>query len=307
MKRIVIGFITVGLAMLAAPASASTLSLAGNDEMYQVSCDGSHQRNQLTQVHLAEQTVTTIGTGEGAPGSACASQGALIASTGWFYYVDWANNDRLLRTDLETGSIEVIGILHEGGAGMDIDSLAVGPGEQVYAIRNHNLYNLNLDDASVSLATAIDPTGLSLGHLYGFAYDPSSKHYYVVDDEGDSLYKLNVETGHLTYVATNSDFWVGSMDFDSDGYMWFNGDDNGVYRVWPSQFGNSSKIRGSGDLDYLGDNIYSESLQILRDPIPAKDKDNEGLAYTGAADISWVLGFAGIAGLGAVALRRRAK
>lgn len=302
MKRIVIGFITVGLALLAAPATASTLSLAGNDEMYQVSCGGTNV-NQLLKVDLSTESLTVIGTGEGPPGSGCAYQGALVSTTGWFYFIDIQADDRLLRANLETGDIEVLGTFHDGGSLPQMKSLAAGPDGEIYAISGRNLYSVDLTDASLTLVTTIDEAGLTDGGLYGFAYDPKTDKFYVADS-GDGLFSLDITTGDVTLVGTNSDFWIGSMDFDSDGYLWFNGDGFGVARASLHNFGDTSKIRVSGD---LSDTAYSESLQILRDPIPAKDKNNEGLAYTGAADISWVLGFGGIAGLGAVALRRRAK
>jgi hypothetical protein len=301
-KKLVILLVSACLGLSTAPAMASPLTLPGNDLMFQVSCDGSHNRNQLSQVNLATSRLSVIGVGDGSPGQACASQGAFAAE-GWYYFVDYYQDDRLRRTNLETGEIDVIGTLHDESGNRNIQSIAVGPTGDVYAIGSHNLYHLNIADASLTLATAIDDTGLTLGGMYGFAYDPTTQKFWVADDSGAGLYKLNVDTGHLTFVASNPDYWVGSMDFDSDGNLWFNGDGDYVARVAPSQFGDSSKIRQSDPLIYETDNIYSESLLIVRDPIP--EKKPEGLAYTGAADVTWILWLAAFAVIGAVVLRRR--
>ena len=297
MKKLIVAGASLALLFApVAPASANPTLPAG-DALYEMSCDGNINGFQLHSLNTSDNTRTAIGTSTGS--LECALQGAVLPGTNWFYFIAVGTPNRLVRANLTSGLTEVIGELRQEGVARSALSLAIDDNGNTYALTNDTLYSVNLSTGALTNPVVANTNDLAGGSPYGFAFDPKTNKFYVAEDGGGGLYWLNVGTGVFTLVATNTDYWVGSMAFDSNGYLWVNGDTNQVSRVAISDFGNSANWIDSAA---LSPNVYSESLAIAR---PASDDDEEGLANTGSADATpYLLGGLLAAGI-ALAIRRR--
>jgi LPXTG-motif cell wall-anchored protein len=295
-KMIVAGASFALLFAPVAPASANPTLPAG-DVLYEMSCDGMINGFQLHLLNTSDNTRTAIGTATGAV--QCASQGAILPGTDWFYFTNFA--DTLFRADVTSGLTEVIGDLRDAGVARDIDSLAMDDNGNAYALSGETLFSVDLSSGNLTSVAAANFATFG-GTPNGFAYDPTTDKFYVAEDGDSNLYSLNMSTGGLTFIATNSDYWVGSMSFDSDGNLWVNGDGNQVSRVAIGDFGNSANWIDSAA---LSPNVYSESLVIARPASNDEEDENESLANTGSADATpYLLGGLLAAGI-ALAFRRR--
>jgi hypothetical protein len=288
------------------PALAVTPTLPSGDRMFQMPCDsGATNDFQLFDLDLSSEDLVPVGNGSGVNGgNDCASQGAILPGTDWFYFIEWTGAvDTLVRVDVSTGEVDVIGAMRDEGSHASLYSLAIGPNGNAYALSYDYLYAVNLDTGDLVQLNEPAVYDLNEGYPYGFAYDPTTEHFYVVEDGGGELLRLNVSTGDMTSIATNDNHWVGSIAFDSDGYFWFNGIGANVRRSSLQTFGDNSSILATGNILLEGNPVFSESLGILRPE--ATDDDSEGLAPTGSTDVSALAALAGLAGLAAVAIRRR--
>lgn len=299
MKKLLIAAVSLALLLApVAPASANPTLPAG-DALYEMSCDNTVNDYLFFSVNSADNTRTAIGNGMGVNVvTECAFQGAMLPGTDWFYFPD-PYDDKLVRVDVTTGLSEVVGLLRDSGTFRGIWSLAIHDNGTAYALSDESLFSVNLSTGALTpIVVGYDLAG---SFTYGFAYDPKTDKFYVAEDGSDGLYSLDITTGVFTLLATNSDYWVGSMSFDSEGYLWVNGADDQVSRVALSGFGNSANWVDSAPLI---PNVYSESLVIVRGP-GGGDDDEEGLANTGSADATpYLLGGLLAAGI-AFALRRR--
>jgi LPXTG-motif cell wall-anchored protein len=300
MKKMIVAGVSFALLFApVAPASANPTLPAG-DVLYEMSCDGMINGFQLHLLNTSDNTRTAIGTATGAV--QCASQGAILPGTDWFYFTDFA--DTLVRADVTSGLTEVIGDLRDAGVARDIDSLAMDDNGNAYALSGETLFSVDLSSGNLTSVAAANFATLTGGMPIGFAYDPTTDKFYVAEDGESNLYSINISTGALTFIATNSDYWVSSMSFDSDGNLWVNGGHSYVSRVAISDFGNSANWIDSAA---LSPNVYSESLAIAR--LASNDEENsdgsESLANTGSADAApYLLGGLLAAGI-ALAFRRR--
>lgn len=300
MKHLLVAGASLALLLApVAPASANPTLPAG-DVLYEMSCDFGADGFQLHSLNTSDNTRTAIGTGTA--GSECGSQGAMLQGTNWFYFVEDSPTG-LVRTDVTSGLTEVIGEFREEGAVRQVQSLAIDDNGNAYALNKQTLYSVNLTTGALTSVAAASLFEDLRGNAYGFAYDPTTDKFYVGHNGGDGLYSLNMSTGEYTLIATNFDYWTGSMSFDSDGYLWVNGDTNQVSRVAISDFGNSANWIDSAA---LSPNIYSQSLVIARAPSgEGGDDEGESLAATGSADATpYLLGGLLAAGI-ALAIRRR--
>jgi LPXTG-motif cell wall-anchored protein len=301
-KLLIVGASIALLLAPVAPASANPTLPAG-DALYEMTCDNVVADYRLHSVNTSDNTRTAVGAGTNTSNiNECGYQGAMLPGTDWFYFVDYMNGNRLVRVDVTTGVTEVIGDLREGGAYQGIYSLTINDNGNAYALSYETLFAVNLNTGGLSSLVAANTYDIAEGYPYGFAYDPKTKKYYVAEDGAGGLYTLNIGTGVFTLVATNTDYWVGSMAFDSNGYLWVNGDTNKVSRVALNRFGDSDDWVDSAA---LSPNVYSESLVIARGP-GGGDDDEEGLANTGSADATpYLVGGLLAAGIALVFRRRR--
>lgn len=296
MKRLTA--VMAGLVLLlvsTSPATASPRLLEG-DTMFEVSCDRSTNGDQLHSLNIEAGTRTPIGDGvpPGGTGSGCAGQGAIKPGTNWHYF---SGNFGLFRVNLITGVVEMVGQITKDGSPVVLSSLSIDGSGNAYGLTRYNLYSLDLSTATLSDEKPADIVALTGGAPDAFAYDEITDEFYVVEDQG-GLYRLDVATGELTLLATNQDFWVASMAFDSRGRMWVNSEGLGVTSVNLEDFGNTARW---SDWDLLSPEVYSNSLAIRR----PQTSNSENLANTGSADATaFLVGGLLAAGI-AIAIRRR--
>lgn len=299
MKKLIVAGASLALLLAPVAPASATPTLPAGDVLYEMSCDGDVSGHQLYSLNTSDNTRTAIGTGTGS--TTCALQGAVLPGSNWFYFISVGTPKSLVRTNLTSGSTEVIGELREEGADRDTSSFAIDDNGNAYALTYDTLYSVNLSTGALTNPVAANTYDLAGGYPYGFAFDSKTNKFYVAEDGGGGLYWLNIGTGGFTLIATNSDYWVGSMTFDSNGYLWVNGDTNQVSRVALSDFGNSANWIDSAP---LSPNFYSESLAIAR-PASSDDDEDESLANTGSTDATpYLVGGLLAAGI-ALALRRR--
>jgi LPXTG-motif cell wall-anchored protein len=305
MKKLIVAGASLALLFApVAPASANPTLPAG-DVLYEMSCDGDVNGFQLHSLNTSDNTRTAVGTGTA--GFKCGRQGAMLQGTNWFYFVESGDGFpySLVRTDVTSGLTEVIGEFREEGAARWVVSLAIDDNGNAYALNGQTLYSVNLTTGALTSVASASPFEDFRGNPNGFAYDPTTDKFYVGHNGGDGLYSLNMSTGAYTLIATNSDYWVGSMSFDSNGYLWVKGDYNLVSRVAISDFGNSANWIDSA---LLSPDVYGESLVIARTPSGGGgggDDEDESLANTGSTDATpYLVGGLLAAGI-ALAFRRR--
>jgi hypothetical protein len=258
--------------------------------MFEVSCDSSTNSDQLHSLNLEAGTRTPIGDGvpPGGTGSGCAGQGAIKPGTDWHYFN--GNSSDLFRVNLISGDVELVGQTMKDGSPVVLVALSIDGFGNAYGLTRYNLYSLDLLTGALSEEKPADFVALTGGSPLAFAYDEKTDEFYVVENEG-GLYQLDVATGELTLLATNSDIWVASMAFDSRGRLWVNSEGLGVTSVNLEDFGNTARW---SDWQVLSPEVYSNSLTIRR----TQTSINENLADTGAAELAPLV----IVGLGAAVL-----
>jgi hypothetical protein len=304
-KKILVVALSAMFLASSTPALAVAPTLPEGHLLFQVGCDNAVNDLQLLGVDLENEDLLTVGDGTGVNvTNDCASQGAMLPGTAWFYYIDRGGiADVLFRVDIITGETEEIGVMEDEGSWADLYSLAIGPNGNAYALSYDYLFGVNLDNGNLVQLNEPNVYDLNSGYPYGFAYDRVTKKFYIAEDGGYEIHQLNVSTGELTYVTENSDFWIGSFAFDANGDFWFNGDDSKIRRASLDNFDDSANVLATGDILLSTTEVYSESLGLA---LPDADDDSEGLAPTGSTDVSALAALAGLAGLAAVAIRRRA-
>ena len=299
MKRILTVGASLMLLVMPAHAAAANPTPPAGDKLFEVSCYHLANDHQLHSLNVRAGTRTPIGDGVGTgdTGSPCATQGAVKPGTDWLYYTD-GHSHGLFRVNLVSGEVESIGEVLFDGSRVNLISLAIDDSGNAYGLTENLLYSLNLSTATLSTEKQSDVFASTGGYPFGFAFDPRTGEFYVVESVNGGLYRLGIDTGELTLLATNTDVVVGSMAFDSSGRLWVNGDDFGVASVTLGNFGNTGRWYDTGDLSPI---VYSNSLAIRR----PQSSGNENLANTGAVEIAPLV----IVGLGAAvlafAIRRR--
>lgn len=290
----------------ATPALAVVPTLPAGNVLFQVTCDSADANDrQLMIADIVGGSNSLLGDGTGANTLGdCGLQGALAPGTDWFYYNDGTNRDTLVRVNVVTGDVEEIGAIREDSSPRDIYGIAIGPDGIAYALSYDYLYTIDLLTGELTYLNEPDVYGQNEGYPYGFAYDPKTRKFYVAEDGDGEIFSLDVSTGLLTSVNINGDFWIGSMVFDSAGYLWFNGDDFKLRRATLRTFNDNATILETADLYVGGTSVYSESLGIVRPPVT--EDESEALAPTGSSDVTGFAALAGLVGLAAVWMRRRA-
>lgn len=286
-----------------APASANP-TLPTGDALYEVTCDTTSLDHQLYSLSLADGLRTAIGSGTGVMTTGelndCALQGAILPGTDWFYHNDYSV-ETLFRTNLVTGVVEEVGLLREGGTNHGIYSIAIDDDGNAFALSYEKLFSLDLATGNLTAIVDANTYDLASGYPYGFAYDPKTDKFYVVEGGGGGLYTLNMSTGVFSHVATNLRRVVYSMTFDSHGMLWTKGLDNFVSRVSLADFGTNESWENSDEFTpaFLGASIVVARFETSED-------DEEGLANTGSTDATpYLVGGLLAAGIALVLRRRR--
>ena len=298
MKKLVIGGAALALVLSSTVAHGTEApSLPAVDAMYEISCDAEINNWQLYALDLSALTRTAIGDGTGTTtGKECALQGALLPGTDWFYYPD-NFQAFLMRVNVVTGGVEQVGAWAES-----IYSLAIDDEGNAYALTYDTLFSVNLATGALTELVEADTYGMDEGYPYGFAYDPKTDKFYMAEDGEDSLYTLNISTGEFTFVADQDAYFLGSIAFDSDGYLWTNDGQVGalVRRVPLSGFGDAPAWQETATMT---PSVASESLIIARgEPV---DSGAETLAPTGSIDPLPLVAFGAMLAGAAVVIRRR--
>lgn len=263
MKKLV--SIAAGILLVGAssPAFASvSLTLPEGDSLFIVECDNSVNDNQLYSVDAVAATVTAVGDGQGSPSEddSCASQGAQLPGTDWFYYVDWDGVDSLDRVNLVTGENEEIGVITVDGTPSSITySMTIGPDGAAYILDYDYLYSVDLETGAATQLSAPNFYDEYSGYPYAFAYDYTTEKFYVVEDADGAMYELDPATGNKIEMSYNAVYDVYSMSFDSAGNLWMNGSGNYVSVAALADFGDSSAWVDSSDLT---PSVYSESIWV---------------------------------------------
>lgn len=306
-KSIIVAAVAAALVLGTSPANAVAPSLPAGDSLFEVACDNDVPDFQLFSLDLAAMTRDLLGGGLGlsfAP--VCALQGAILPGSDWFYYPD--DQDQMWRSDLTSGDVQFVRAF-AGNVGT-VYSITITPDGDAYALDDSgdvgNLYSLDLSTGALSLVGAIaDPeVGTPFGEMYGFAYDGVTEKFYGVEDTQGRLFEFDVATRALTLLATNPDYTVRSMSFDSEGNLWVNGSGFGrtVRQLTLANFGTTANWTDSGSFNRSD---YSRSLVVRLPPVEEDSDGSESLADTGAADATpYLLGGLLAAGI-ALALRRR--
>jgi LPXTG-motif cell wall-anchored protein len=285
-------------------------ALPSGDTLFEVPCADSAPVYQLHQLDFENNARVAVGTGAGSTReNECASQGAILPGTDWFYFIDFGSIGLpLVRVNLVSGAAEVIGETTDSANSANLYSLTIGPDGRAYALSDQYLYTVNLTTGASAINIDYDFGAESAGAPYGFAYDPTTEKFYVVDS--GILFEFDVTTG----IATRTDFndgdevdpndveWTGSMAFDSSGSLWMNGSGNYVSSTTLENFAASQAWEKTSA---FSPDVYSESLALVRTESP--DDDSEGLAATGADNLA-MLGLAGalLVGTAVIVRRRRA-
>ena len=258
--------------------------------------------NQLYGVDPGSAELTAVGDGQGAPSedSSCASQGAQLPGTDWFYFVDWDATDSLDRVNLVTGEHQEIGEITVNGAPENITySLTIGPDGTAYILDYDDLYTVDLETGAATYLSSPNFYDEYSGYPYAFAYDYKTEKFYVVEDGDGAMYELDPATGNKVEMDYNEDYWVASMAFDSEGDLWINGDNNGASTVALADFGDSNLWI---DTDTFSPSVYSESIWV------SGPRAADELAETGFSPAPLFAGaaLATAAGVAIVRSRRRA-
>lgn len=303
MKKVAIALIvSSSLLFGVSPAHAVAPVLPAGDQLFESNCDDGANDHQLFSLDFVAGTRDPIGNGTGGNTlNNCATQGAILPGTDWFYYGDYEG--QLRRVDLDSGLVEPVATITGNTA--DVYALTIGPDGSAYAIDSPGAGGLNLYllDLSSGVLTPFGPlVGPSLGVFgaaYGFAYDGVTEKYYIAESEGATLVELDMDTLTLTSVGSTGSYWIGSMAFDSDGNLWINGSYDEVNQLTLANVGTTANWSIGDTWDRTD---YSESLVIRLAPV----EEEEGLADTGSADATpYLLGGLLAAGIALVIRRRR--
>ncbi len=273
-------------------------TLLPGDTLFEVSCDSSDNTHQLYQLDLENNARVAVGTGSGSTSGDCASQGAILPGSDWFYFIDlWNTGQPLVRVNLGSGAVEIISETNYLGQSANLHSLTIDSDGSAFALSDERLFAVNLTTGALTLIGDYDYGFESAGSPFAFAYDPTTDKFYVADS--GMLSEIDVATGVATRIGYRGPS-VASMAFDSGGALWLNGHGNYVSTTTIDGFSQWEQTSA------FSPNVNSESLAIINLPESPED-DPEGLAATGADNLA-MLGLAGalLVGTAVIVRRRRA-
>jgi len=265
----VVGFAAVLIGLGASPASAvappTPGALSPGSALFAIDCDNTP--GQLYSVDVSNAVGTKIGIGSNINNSSCAYGGAWDQATNSAYYVaDKGGRGTLASVDLNTGVSTKVGALLSGLTAKLIQSIAIGVDGSAYAIDDAGeLYTLNLSTG------ALTPVG-STGNvsLWGFAADPVTRVFYVLDFNTGVYSTIDVSTAVLTTAGTlalpthNS---PEALQIDVNGTFWVE-NDGAKADIWSFDPANPTEAVKSGVFAVAGTYVYTESLILKPGIVP---------------------------------------
>lgn len=278
-KTFLAGVAIASLTVAASPAFAITpvaATISAGSSLFSINCNAPiGARNQLYSVDPGTGVSMAIGEGtdlniDNDQGITCAGQPAWDATSSTAYYVGWADGgDALLTMDPATGaSVKVADFTGETNG---IDSIAIGKTGLAYAIdRYNNFYTLDLETAVLTYVAQI--TGAT-EELNGFAVDPTSGLFYVVDVDG-YVSELSIDDVALTAIGnflndgdTPAPY---SLQIDSAGTFWVqnygNDDDSQLFTMNRSDIENTAVLVAA--MTVGGENYISQALLLIPASVP---------------------------------------
>ena len=266
----VVGFAAVLIGLGASPASAlisptPTGALSPGSALFAIDCDNTP--GQLYSVDVSNAVGTKIGIGSNIDNSTCAYGGAWDQATNSAYYVAYKGGSGILASvDLSTGVSTQVGALLSGSTAKLIQSIAVGVDGSAYAIDDAGeLYTLNL---STGALTPVASTGN--GNLWGFAADPVTRVFYVLDYTSGVYSTIDLSTAVLTAAGTLAllpNNRPEALQIDVNGTFWVENDGTGA-DIWSFDPANPTEAVESGVFTVAGTHVYTESLILQPGILP---------------------------------------
>jgi hypothetical protein len=265
-----------GSALLAPPAVAGPLpaSLPEDNSLYVFDC-GAQQPVRLFKTDETSGASAPVGEpANWVGGTRCPSKFAFDVTSGMGYTLWYLQTGfRLVSVDPDTGATATVAALSLGGnAVFSVGSIAIDTNGKAYAVYYNStkaVYDLASLDLSTGVLTVIGSLPSGISNLYNFAIDPTDGKAYVGTDSTRKIYELNLATANavLAYTAgsISTTGYLGGMQFDSDGRVWF-ALDGTLYSAEPENL-SSPVVAGSILLNGRG-KTFPVDLMIAR-PAPS--------------------------------------
>jgi hypothetical protein len=213
-----LGLVAIGV--VASPAAAAGPALPTGSALYALSCD-SDAFDNLTVFSIDVTTAAATQLGDGSPDvDDCSYQAAWDASTGTAY-VD-VDAGTLATVELTTGYATPVADFTIDEVEYDVDSIAITPAGDAYAIIDGVLFTLDLTTGAL---TGIGPIA-NTGTLYSFAADPTTGELIAVSVGGE-VFSVDPITGTGTLLAQLdipvgdvTNYFVYSLQIDTAGVYW---------------------------------------------------------------------------------------
>jgi hypothetical protein len=265
----VAGFAAVLVGLGMSPASAVTTptpgALSPGYSLFAIDCDST--QGQLYSVDVSNAVGTAVGTGSNIDGSICAYGAAWDYATNTMYYVAHvANGDALASVDLSTGISTKVGAFLFGSTAQNIQAIAIGVDGSAYAIDDTGeLYTLKL---STGALTPLASTGN--GDLWGFAADPVTGVFYVLDFFTGVYSTIDVSTAVLTTAGTLALLPHNrpqALQIDVNGTFWVENDGTNA-DIWSFDPANPANAVEAGVFTVAKTQVYTESLLLQPGVVP---------------------------------------
>jgi hypothetical protein len=262
----VAGVAAILIGLGASPASAVTPptpgALSPGSSLFVVRCDGA-PLGQLYSVNVSNAAGTPIGSGSNINNSGCAGGGAWDYATKPMYYLAFASGTpggTLVSINLSTGVSTAVGALLSGATAVNVNAIAIGLDGSASAIDNTGeLYTLNLASGAL---TPVASNGIR--QLYGFAADPVTGAFYVLNSSTGVYSTINLTTAALTAVGTlalTPQNVPEALQIDVNGTFWVENDGTDA-DIWSFDPANPAGAVESGVFTVAGTQTYMESLLL---------------------------------------------
>lgn len=257
------------------------------DQLLAFSSDRSASQPNLYRVDASTAATTAVGSTGPVAGKTVLWSGAAfnpVTNTSYVIGVTEVNTTKyytLYTVNTATGAFtKIADITNDGSTLIAAYGLAITPSGVAYVVNEstHRLYSLNLDTAIATVISASnDFNGTTSGSVKAFTSDPTTSKLYV--SIGNAyLYELNPTTGGATAVGSHftggtggTADWIQSMQFDTNGTLWFLYEDctSGICLsyLWSAniaQFNNTNPVK----IGRLTGGLTTKSYALLRAPVP---------------------------------------
>ena len=278
---------SAALLLASTPAFAAPRSLPAGEALYAFACDDDGVP-AVGLVDVATGVVTEVVAAFDA--SQCYSSPAYNPVDGKIYVIDWTVGDDLAVFDPVAKTLTTIDSFDCDPFTLAIDASG---NAWIWDDDTDNLRPVNLDNAVCGTGVGVVS---GTDDFYGMAFAPNG-----------TLYAANYDTGQFGTVSTSTGAFAplgssamnaddnGGLTFDSSGTAWVIDEVNNaeVYSADITDYAGTAEL--SGQLDFNGDEYYSEAIVVGKvfSPTPK-------LPDTGSASVA--LGVTGLAAAGVIAL-----